>query len=379
MRYKRFEIKNFKGIEYARVDMPNESDARVITLVGLNESGKTTVLEAIHSFEPDSGADTVTGKTRKNVRSSPLAVPRSKLSYFTGEVSITAHLDLDDQDKDRIGEFLQYEYSLHIDLSQVPNTFTYERLSEYRNGSLVGNFVRLGFSPLVKSVKQRKFRSPAGKELQQVQASIREILPTIAYFPTFVFDFPERIYLSSRRADLKNHFYRMLFQDILDHGEKGFTIKDHITQRVRKEEFRLNWAGFFTTFRRSTEWEQIDQVIAHAARTVSQIVYSKWNEIFSEDPGNKEIVISWDVEEGRPTKEQEEAGEVATEHDVFVQFRVKDGADTFPIETRSLGFRWFFSFLLFTQFRAARSSGLPIVFLLDSNPHQIFTHQHNRS
>ena len=190
-------------------------------------------------------------------------------------------------------------------------------------------------------------------------------MPTIAYFPTFVFDFPQRIYLSSNRSSRKNAFYRQLFQDILDYGGKGFTIKDQITSRVRSEEFKLEWAGFFTIFRKSNEWDQIDHTIKNAARTVSSVVYSKWNEIFHEEIGSKEIEIEWDVDEGVQTKEQQESGQRSLEHDIFVQFRVRDGAETYDIENRSLGFRWFFAFLLFTQFRAGRSNKQPVLFLLD--------------
>lgn len=364
MYYKRFQIRNFKGIEYSEIEVASSANARVITLVGLNESGKTTVLEAIHSFAPDMSADTVVGHTSRNSASSAGAVPRSKISHFTGEVSISAVVGVDQADRDSIGEIL-LEDDLQIDFSTIPDEIIFSRVSSYDNGSPVANFIRLGFSPLVKCTKQRKFRKPTSAELSSVTNAVRRLMPTIAYFPTFVFDFPERIYLSGRPRDRRNLFYRMLFQDILDFGGKGFTIEDHVTNRIRAEEFKLEWAGFFPIFRKSTEWEQIDQVVRHAARTVSSVIYSKWNEIFHEDPGKKEIEISWDADEGLQTKEQDQQGIKVTEHDIFIQFRVKDGADTYPIETRSLGFRWFFSFLLFTQFRAGRNNGRPVVFLLD--------------
>ena len=53
VRYTSFEFKNFKGIREARVDLaPEGSEARIYTLVGLNESGKTTILEGIDLFKP---------------------------------------------------------------------------------------------------------------------------------------------------------------------------------------------------------------------------------------------------------------------------------------------------------------------------------------
>ncbi len=51
MEYKSFHIKNFKGISDQTINLNKRPAGRVVTLVGLNESGKTTVLEAISSLE----------------------------------------------------------------------------------------------------------------------------------------------------------------------------------------------------------------------------------------------------------------------------------------------------------------------------------------
>lgn len=53
MRYELFRIENFKGIKSTSLDLTSLTGVNVFPLVGLNESGKTTVLEAIHSFSPD--------------------------------------------------------------------------------------------------------------------------------------------------------------------------------------------------------------------------------------------------------------------------------------------------------------------------------------
>lgn len=50
MRYTSFEIENFKGIRSLRLDLDSTPKSQVYTLVGLNESGKTTILEAIDYF-----------------------------------------------------------------------------------------------------------------------------------------------------------------------------------------------------------------------------------------------------------------------------------------------------------------------------------------
>lgn len=47
---KSFYIENFKGIEATNISISDRIDTPIITLIGLNESGKTTVLEALSHF-----------------------------------------------------------------------------------------------------------------------------------------------------------------------------------------------------------------------------------------------------------------------------------------------------------------------------------------
>ncbi len=83
-----------------------------------------------------------------------------------------------------------------------------------------------------------------------------------------------------------------------------------------------------------------------------------------EDARNKEVVITFSLDEG----EVEDGKGTVTktqEHDVFIQFKVRDGTRRFAVNDRSLGFRWFFAFMLFTQFRVARSTTRPLLFSFD--------------
>lgn len=50
MQYAFVEIANFKGIHNLRWDFSSPPRNTIYSLVGLNESGKTTVLEAINYF-----------------------------------------------------------------------------------------------------------------------------------------------------------------------------------------------------------------------------------------------------------------------------------------------------------------------------------------
>lgn len=365
MRYTGFEIKNFKGIKEAKISFGQTGQSRIFCLVGLNESGKTTVLEALHSFAPDSDVDVVVGNVSDTDEKRQLAVPRSKIADFTGRVSIKANIATESGDADRLADFLKSEYSIQLDRTSVPNEFWYERYSEYKNGDLTGNFYNENSGLKIKTGRQRSYRDPDKVEEEYISEALRTLMPSIAYFPSFVFEFPDRIYLSRFVSGPKNKFYRRLFQDILDFGGRGHKIQDHIVNRVRKEEYQVSFVGFLPIFFKSNEKQQIDQVIDHAARTVTSVVYTKWNEIFGEETDNKEIVIDWHPDSGKTWSRETKSMIDSTKHDIYVEFQVKGGPDRFSIGTRSLGFRWFFSFLLFTQFRATRNADRSVMFLLD--------------
>jgi hypothetical protein len=109
---------------------------------------------------------------------------------------------------------------------------------------------------------------------------------------------------------------------------------------------------------------KIQHVMDRASAAVTKLVFGRWNKIFGEDTKGKEVVISFETVQG----EKRNAQGVATatqEHDVFIKFQIRDGTRRFNVNDRSLGFRWFFAFMLFTQFRVARDSARPLLFLFD--------------
>ena len=83
MRYKSFRIQNFKGIKDTTVRLETVGGASVFAFVGLNESGKTTVLEAIHSFSPDAATSELLGGEEGTGVPIRDRVPRHLISSFT--------------------------------------------------------------------------------------------------------------------------------------------------------------------------------------------------------------------------------------------------------------------------------------------------------
>lgn len=361
-----FDILNFKGIRSAALRFSESDYARVHTLVGLNESGKTTLLEALHSFSPDAETQLVVKSARSIDEQRGQWVPRDQISSFTGEVSICAHVSADPRDWGNLAAYLEKVTGLKLDVGGLPDRFTVRLVHSYSNGDFRKTKRVIDISTFkVKAERGRKFRAPNDEEIEEIGEAVHRFLPTIAYYPTFVFDFPSKIYLTNRDSSPRNRFYRQLFQDILDFDGTGYTIGDSILARLRRPELKGPWTGWFSSFVGTTEEDKVKQVIARAELAVTKLVFSKWNEVFGEQVGGKSISIDLQYERGLKQKNPSGEEVEATEHDAYIRFRIKDGSSLYSVEDRSLGFRWFFSFLLFTQFRLHRENKRATIFLFD--------------
>jgi ABC-type Na+ transport system ATPase subunit NatA len=362
MRYKSFRIQNFKGIKDTTINLEGIAGASVFAFVGLNESGKTTILEAIHSFSPDAatseliGGDEETGVPYKD------RVPRHLISTFTGDVSVIATLSVTEADKRDIAEDLRID-GIIVDLDSFPNELVFERNQRFKGGDFEKPFFSLRSKINIRSPKQRSWRQAKDDERVKIRDAFYGYTPDIAYFPTFVFDFPKTIFLTERGGEI-DKFYRSVFQDILDYDGRGHTIENDIVRRVRGEGMLVSWLEFLLTWGQHDSRDKIQHVMDRASSAVTRLVFGRWNKIFGEDTRGKEIIISYDTAEG----EVEDPRGVKTktqEHDIYIRFQIRDGTRRFNVNDRSLGFRWFFAFMLFTQFRVSREDSRPVLFLFD--------------
>lgn len=365
MRYKSFRIQNFKGIKDTTVNLQGVAGAGVFAFVGLNESGKTTVLEAIHSFSPDGDTSELLGGEAGIGVPFKERVPRHMISDFTGEVSVTATLSVTVEDKRRIADILLDDYSLDLNIETFPDEVVFQRQQKFENGDFVRSFFTLRTKIQIKDSNKRKWRDPIKDESIKVRNCVYSQTPDIAYFPTFVFDFPETVFLTSR-GGVVDQFYRRTFQDILDFDGRGHTIEKDIIRRIRAEDMVVPWTTFLSIWGVHDDRAKIQHVMDRASAAVTKLVFGRWNKIFGEDTRGKEIVVTLDTVEGE-IQDQKGASSKTEEHDAVIKFQIRDGTRRFNVNDRSLGFRWFFSFMLFTQFRVARTStaSRPLLFLFD--------------
>ena len=352
MEYSSFEIQNFKGIEHAEIDLSGAPGGSIFTLVGLNESGKTTVLEAIGYFQAkEKHLESLYDDDYRHGDVHDL-IPMKKKANFNESVVISATLKFSSLDKSKISQFARTNVEYVIEPPSISDYVTIRTEVRFASSNYQGTNNYWTLELPGKTNRGRKVRELLQYDKEKwmmVIGFIREQLPSILYFPTFLFEFPSRIYLQPDDEESStNVYYREIIQDILDSLNDGLEIKEHIVDRVLD-------GGYFK--RRSLE-----SVLNKMSNVITKTVFERWNEVFDRKIPRKDIVVQYDIEEGSSKKEGH-TGEPTPR--VYLQFMLKDGDSIYLITERSLGFRWFFCFLLFTQFRQHRRLRTDTLFLFD--------------
>jgi len=164
------------------------------------------------------------------------------------------------------------------------------------------------------------------------------MLPKIAYFPNFLFDFPDRIYLETAPKEEEKHaFYRKVLQDVLDALGEKLMLEEHVLARAKSSE--------------AFDKKSLESVLLKMGTHITKTVFTQWNKIFQRTAGRKIIEVGIGRDEAGPW---------------YLQLRLNENDEIYEISERSLGFRWFFTYLLLTQYRGFRQSeGNSILFLFD--------------
>ena len=131
MKITRFHIQNYKGINDTYIPLTSRRGC-IYTLVGLNESGKTTILEAINSFRHD--VDGIHAIVQKTIPTDPIAalVPKKKKDNFNDDISVAATVHLDRWEIQQLAQRCRRNHGFQIDISRFPLEFQVERAHTLR-------------------------------------------------------------------------------------------------------------------------------------------------------------------------------------------------------------------------------------------------------
>lgn len=334
MKFTYFRFENFKGIESQRLDLSKNADSKVFTLVGLNESGKTTVLEAINYFAYKPETLNALELDNYEVNDIHNLIPINKRDNFNGRILIEAGIELEDDDLEEIKKAFK-ENSIY--LKEHSKLISYTQCYYFENSEYKKDKTQYQWSYDFKGIvgKARKATSLTNKQALLANIVIKKRLPSILYFPNFLFEFPERIYLEESNEDAKHKFYQKIVQDVLDSLANDTNINDHLIKRIESEDEK--------------DKRNLNSLIGKMQKQLTEVIFKKWNQIFSKEISKTEIVLFT----GKDT------------NGCYLEFNIKDDVDTYRIIERSLGFRWFFVYILLTQFRSYRKQNKNVFFLFD--------------
>ncbi len=344
MRYSSFTLKNFKGITQLTLDLTTP----VTTLIGLNESGKTTILEGIFCFSY--GREDLDGLNPdlKSLRDPQRWIPVSRRSNFNDQITIAAEVVLDDADQSALKAHLLDEHDFHLnsvrDTIKISEVYHYQdskHLPEERQflwsiGDLDGDYeVPENYEP----PEDGKFNSKTAPWKAAVAYIRDELLPSIWYFPNFLFDLPDTFRVAAeldQDDDGSTAVYQQTFEQVLTEVGQGMTLARHVIERTHSTD--------------PADKISLDSVLLEMGRAVTRAFSEGWSRIFGRTNSGLEIqvnAIPMGIDEAD------------------LSLRVKSSDGYFELHDRSLGFRWFFMFLLMTRYRGLDTNNRPVVFLLD--------------
>jgi len=345
MKHTFFEVWNFKGIEHIRLDFNSHPHSKVYTLVGLNESGKTTVLEAINFFNYKYETLDPLNLHGYSISDVHELIPMSKRSNFNDKIKIKVGYKLDEDDKKDIKKFLLENLDFEV-TKNLYDEFYIIQSYEFRNSQLIPNQPETlwgNFKPWGKTKRGKNEKEINDEKWKILVTFVKTLLPSVLYFPNFLFEFPDKIYLEEAPSEEEKHsFYRTVLQDVLDAIGEQINLETHILARAKD-------GG-------RNAWSFLESVLLKMGSNISRTVFTKWNSIFKRTSGGKEIVVNIGREESEENTHW------------YLQLRLRDGSEYYTISERSLGFRWFFAFLLLTQYRGFRKDAPDNVLFLFDEP-----------
>lgn len=332
------------------------SGAGVFTLIGLNESGKTTVLEAISTFQIRGGDEKSLYQTKPVGVDPSSFVPKHEKATFTGDITVTAEVEFEGNEREQAIGHAQKQSGSKIDADTVLTRFTIVRGYRFVSGDQTEriNYFTVGMQAKHKGARKAVDVDSEHPAWTSFCAMVNIYLPEIVYFPTFLFELPEKIILNpTGKEAAAGKLYRTIIENVGKELSSPIEVKKALVERITiPETVGEAFLGLFSLS--NNRQQQIESATNQMSHHLSTTVLDSWAKIFESGKGDREIRLKLGVDKHPDDSPR-----------VYVQFTVRDGTQTYDIGERSTGFRWFFSFLLFTLYRGRVSSSSKTLFLLD--------------
>ena len=297
MKYTKFSISNYKAVKTAIIDLSLDG---LVLLLGINESGKTSILRAIESFDYTNDPEDESARQRfyKSIR--------NKRELNSSSV-ITATILIEKKDKDALldafSSVLDEEQEIDLsDLSEVHISRTFE----YSNAEFTKEYYTL----------QGQISDQLDLDTTKSEKVCKEILkicPSIQYFEDFKDQIPEYISMKPG-AQYYDADWASTIEGLFFHADPKVTVEQ---------------------FQNLTDKNARQTVINKVNLALNKQFTNRWNKQLKGTKSINKAELEYDQTEKRFT------------------FKIigSDKATVFAIEERSKGALWYFTFLLKTEFR----------------------------
>lgn len=344
MKYKKFIISGYRGIaEKAEINIAKES---LIPIIGKNEGGKTTCLEAIYAFDHYNDTEH-NGRHLNNIE--------NLYSTIEAPITVCAEIFLE-PDFDYKILFEEYFEEIHqqykekypeglFDISNVE--LEYENFNRISSINAYRQLVAVAIAGenivIERDLKSKSYSIPIFKEIldnieQDVVAKnfIRE-LPYILYFDDFRDRFPEQVFISN---DTANSLYDPWIKYI--------------------EELFLQTNAEYDLFALPNKQDSIRRsIITEAQKRLNEVLIREWSKYQFDNQEEIEVKIEYE--------QKSEGG--------FLRFKIVEKVlinghsqeRYFDISDRSKGFYWYFNFMLKLHFNPSKRDvdDMDTIYLLD--------------
>ena len=324
LEYRSLRIQNFRGIREVEIDFKKN---QLILLLGLNESGKTSILKAIESFDFSNDPESVSKlKPYFTSMRNKQDIECNDPTLITAEIAFTKPLPESFFTKlGNAARFSSAEKKAARDLVSRINSegqVKIRRVIPFSNGNAKPSYYEFFDAPALDNPKNA----------QHLAQEIVSRAPFIIYFEDFQDSIPEKIY-ASRRSQAFN--------------ETWFDIIDGLFYNTNEE---YNVHKFLTYYSKSNpRIDDASTVLNKVNKTLQETFTKKWINLSGVQA----------IEDAKLTFQPDKK---------YFEIKVteRDGT-TFSVRERSKGAIWYLAFLMKTEFRRKKlrkGKGKP-VFLID--------------
>lgn len=321
--YKSIDIKGFKGLDHVCL---NYSRNDLVLLLGLNESGKTSILKAIECFDFNNDPAPEQLKSFFTSIRNKQDIDCSTPTIITSEIEFSQPLDFHFFKKAlrsaKITSSVRSVVEMFITAANKRQSVKIARVIPFSNGNAGPSYYKLIDDDMVSEL-----------ELESVLA--QEIVrrsPYIMYFEDFQDAIPEKIF-TNKRSDGFNSVWYEIIDGIFFNTNSNYSVKKYL--------------GYYN--KRNPRDDDARTVLRQVNNTLQETFTRKWKDLSGvEEIDRTEIAF-------QESKKYFE-----------IKITEKDGT-TYSVHERSKGAIWYLAFLMKTEFRRKKlreGSGKPI-YLID--------------